>query len=73
MKKPVVLVGDKLLEVKRLIDERQDIAACSTVCVDKGIQTDDICVDHVSHVSVHMASPVDGRVRPNRSNRALEF
>jgi hypothetical protein len=73
MKKPVVLVGDKLLEVKPLIDERKDIAACSTFCVDKGVQTDDICVDRVSHVSVHMANPVDGRVRPDRSNRTLEF
>jgi hypothetical protein len=35
--KPVVLVGDKPVEVKRLLDERKNIAACSIVCVDKGV------------------------------------
>jgi hypothetical protein len=46
--KPVVLVGDKLVEVKPLLDERKNIATCSIVCVDKGVQTDAPCVDHVS-------------------------
>jgi hypothetical protein len=38
--KPVVLVSDKPVEVKPLIDERKNIAACSIVCADKGVQTD---------------------------------
>jgi hypothetical protein len=46
--KPVVLVGDKPVEVKPLLDERKNIAACSIVCVNKGVQTDAPCVDHVS-------------------------
>jgi hypothetical protein len=46
--KPVVLVSDKPIEVKPLLDERKNIAACSIVCVDKGVQTDAICVDRVS-------------------------
>jgi hypothetical protein len=46
--KPVVLVGDKPVEVKPLLDERKNIAACSIVCVDKGVQTDVACVDLVS-------------------------
>ena len=47
--KPVVLVSDKPVEVQPLSDERKDVAACVTipVCVDTGVQTDDICVDHV--------------------------
>jgi hypothetical protein len=46
--KPIVLVSDKLVEVKPLHDERKNIAACSIVCVDKGVQTDAPCVDLVS-------------------------
>jgi NAD kinase len=46
--KPVVLVSDKPVEVKPLLDERKNIAACSIVCVDKGVQTDAPCVDRVS-------------------------
>jgi hypothetical protein len=46
--KPVVLVGDKTVEVKPLLDERRNIAACSIVCVDKGVQTDAPCADRVS-------------------------
>jgi hypothetical protein len=46
--KPVVLVGDKPVEVKPLLDERKNIAACSIVCVDKGVQTDVPCADCVS-------------------------
>jgi hypothetical protein len=45
--KPVVLVGDKPVEAKPLLDERKDIAACCIVCVDKGIQIDAPCVDRV--------------------------
>jgi hypothetical protein len=41
--KPVVLVSDK-----PLLDERKNVAACSIVCVDKGVQTDVPCVDDVS-------------------------
>jgi hypothetical protein len=37
--KLVVLVSDKPVEVKPLIKERKHIAACSIVCVDKGVQT----------------------------------
>jgi hypothetical protein len=53
--KPVVLVGDKPVEVKPLIDEWKNIAAGGTfpVCVEKGVQTNDSCVDHVS---MHMAT-----------------
>jgi hypothetical protein len=36
--KLVVLVGDKPVEFKPLSDERKDIAACSTVCIDNGVQ-----------------------------------
>jgi hypothetical protein len=36
--KSIVLVIDKPVEVKPLIDERKNIAACSIVCVDKGVQ-----------------------------------
>jgi hypothetical protein len=46
--KPVVLVGDKPVEVKPLLDERKKIVACSIVCVDKGVQTDAPCADRVS-------------------------
>jgi hypothetical protein len=46
--KPVVLVGDKPVEVKPLLDERKNIAACSIVWVDKGVQTDAPCADRVS-------------------------
>jgi hypothetical protein len=46
--KPVVLVSDKPVEVTPRLDERKTIAACSIVCVDKGVQTDAPCADHVS-------------------------
>jgi hypothetical protein len=46
--KPVVLVGDKPVEVKPLFDERKNVVACSIVCVDKGVQTDAPCDDRVS-------------------------
>jgi hypothetical protein len=46
--KPVVLVSDKPVEVKPLLDESKNITACSIVCVDKGVQTDAPCADHVS-------------------------
>jgi hypothetical protein len=46
--KPVVLVGDKPVEVKPLLDERKNIAACSIVSVDKGVQTDAPYADRVS-------------------------
>src|SRR3954471_13697902 len=41
--KPVVLVGDKPVEVKPLIGEKKEIAACDTpsVCVNKGVQTNE--------------------------------
>jgi hypothetical protein len=45
--KPVVLVGDKPVEVKPLLDGRKNIASCSIVCVDKGVQTDAPCADRV--------------------------
>jgi hypothetical protein len=43
--KPVVLVSDNTVEIKPLVDEKKDIAACPTVCVDTGVQTDDSCDD----------------------------
>jgi hypothetical protein len=46
--KPVVLVNDKTVEVKPLLDDRRDIAGCSAVFVDKGVQTDALCADRVS-------------------------
>jgi hypothetical protein len=48
--KLVVIVGDKSVDVKPIIDGRKDIATCITlpVCVDAGIQTDDICVEDTS-------------------------
>jgi hypothetical protein len=46
--KPVVLVSDKPVEVKPLLDERKNIAAYSIVYVDKGVQTDAPCADRVS-------------------------
>jgi hypothetical protein len=46
--KPVILISDKPVEVKPLLDKRTYIAACSIVCVDKGVQTDAPCADHVS-------------------------
>src|SRR3954468_18361936 len=57
--KPVVLVSDKPVEVKPLIGEKKEIAACDTpsVCVDKGVQTDDGDVRD----SVHMATRFDDR------------
>ena len=55
---PVVLVGDKPVEDKPLIDERKDIAACVPVSVDRGVQTDDDCADRVS---VRVVPRVDGR------------
>jgi hypothetical protein len=45
--KPIVLVSDKPVEVTPLLDERKTIAACSIVCVDKGVQTDAPCADRV--------------------------
>jgi hypothetical protein len=50
--KPVVLVSDKPVEVKPLIDDGNDMSACVTcvplpVRVDMGIQTDDGGADHV--------------------------
>jgi hypothetical protein len=58
--KPVVLVSDKPVEVKPLIDEGKDIAACVKlpVCVDKGVQTEDSFADRVS---VHAVPRVDDR------------
>ena len=56
--KPVVLVSDKPVEVKPLIDDRQDIAACVPVYVDTGVQTEDASADSVS---VHVVPRVDGR------------
>jgi hypothetical protein len=53
--KPVVHFGDKPVEVKPLSAERQDIAVCSPVCVDKDVQIYAICVDRVS---MHMAMRV---------------
>jgi hypothetical protein len=41
--KPVVLVSDKPVEVKPLIDENKEIP----VCVDTGVQIDDSCADPV--------------------------
>jgi hypothetical protein len=52
---PVVLVGDKPVEGKPLIDERKDIAACVPVRVDMGVQTDDSGADRVP---VHMVPRV---------------
>jgi hypothetical protein len=54
--KPVVLVSDKPVEVKPLIDEGKDISACVTcvplpVHVDMGVQTD---YGGADFVSVHM-------------------
>jgi hypothetical protein len=46
--KPVVLVSDKPVEVKPLLDEMKNSAAYSIVCVDKGVQTDAPCANHVS-------------------------
>src|SRR3954465_11598226 len=56
--KPVVLVSDKPVEVKPLIGEKRKIAACDTpsVCVDKGVQTDD---SGAVRDSVHMATRFD--------------
>jgi hypothetical protein len=50
--KPVVLVSDKLVEVKPHIDEGKDMSACIPcvplpVHVDMGVQTDDGGADHV--------------------------
>jgi hypothetical protein len=58
--KPVVLLGDKPVEVKPLLVEKKDILACGTlpVCVDKGVQTDASCADRVS---VQMAKRVEDR------------
>jgi hypothetical protein len=49
--KPIVLVGDKPVEVKPLIDKTKDIIACGTlpVCVDKCVQTDASCDECVSY------------------------
>jgi len=53
-----VLVSDKPVEVKPLIGEKKEIAACDTpsLCVDKGVQT-----DGGDHDSVHMATRFDDR------------
>jgi hypothetical protein len=53
--KPVVLVSDKPVEVKPLIDEGKDMSACVPlpVRVDMGVQTDDGGADRVP---VHMVS-----------------
>ena len=51
-----VFVGDKLVEDKPLLEETKGIAACVPVCVDKGVQTNYDCVDHVS---VHVVPKVD--------------
>jgi hypothetical protein len=55
--KPVVLVSDKLVEVKPLFDEVKDMSACVPlpICVDMGVQTNDGGVDHVP---VHMVPRV---------------
>src|SRR3954463_11250539 len=55
-----VLVSDKPVEVKPLIGEKKEIAACDTpsVCVDKGVQTDGGDVID----SVHMATRFDDRI-----------
>jgi hypothetical protein len=58
--KPVVLVSDKPVEVKPLIDEWKDISACVScvplpVRVDMGVQTDDGDADRVP---VHMVPRV---------------
>jgi hypothetical protein len=52
--KPIVLVSDKPVDVKPLIDEKKDIL----VYVDIGVQTDDSCVDPVP---VHMVPHVYDR------------
>jgi hypothetical protein len=49
--KPVILVSDRLVEVKPLIDEKKDMP----VCVDTGVQTDDSCADPVP---MHMVPQV---------------
>jgi hypothetical protein len=56
--KPVVLISDKPVEVKPLLDEIKNISACSIVCVDTGVQTDAHCVDRVS---VQMPQRVEDR------------
>jgi hypothetical protein len=56
--KPVVLISDKPVEVKPLLDEMKNISACSIVCVDTGVQTDAHCVDRVS---VQMPQRVEDR------------
>ena len=55
-----VLVGDKLVEDKPLIEEKKDVAACiiMLVCVDTGVQTEDIGADHVP---VHVVPRGDKR------------
>jgi hypothetical protein len=58
--KPVVLVSDKPVEVKPLIDAGKDMSACVPcvplpVHVDMGVQTDDGGADHVP---VHMVPRV---------------
>jgi hypothetical protein len=52
--KPVVLVSDKLVEVKPLIDEKKDVL----VFVYTRVQTDDSCADPVP---VHMVPLVYDR------------
>jgi hypothetical protein len=56
--KPVVFVSDKPVKVKPLIDESKGIATCVIlpICVEKGVQTDDSCVDRIS---VHMVTHVE--------------
>jgi hypothetical protein len=57
--KPVVLVSDKPVEVKPLLDESKNIVAWSIVCVDKGVQTDSPSDDLVS---VQMSHRVEDRI-----------
>jgi hypothetical protein len=52
----VVPVSDKLFDVKPLIGEMTNVAACSTlpICGDKVVYTNNIYVDHVSmHIERH--------------------
>jgi hypothetical protein len=46
--KPFVLVSDKPVEVKPLLDERKNIVAGSIICVEKGVQTNAPCTDRVA-------------------------
>ena len=72
-----VLVSDTPVEVQSLTTQMEDIAACVPVCVDKGVQTIDDCVDPVlvhvvpkvddhSYVSSHVRSLVGTAVRMHK-------